>query len=196
MTWAENIGIPKIHRNQKADERLLPPEVMTWAENLPGSARGIGGMLLAGPTGSGKTFAAAWMLQQLHATTWFKENGEEVGPFERIGARFIRCHDAINAIARRNKNQDDRASLRAWAEVDVLVIDDWPEEVVGWIVDSLEDLVDRRYAEELLTIVTTNAVAGVEGANTFEGRYPRAASRILDARGPGLVVLNRGSLRR
>lgn len=189
--WAENIGIPKTLRNEAIDVDLLPEQVIVWAEKLPASARASGGMLISGPPGSGKSVSAAWMLMELHRRSWFTPNGEPVGPFARIGAHFIRCHDVINAVTTRNLSD-----LRKWAAVDALVIDDWREELVAWIADGLDDLVDRRWAEERFTIVTTNSLTGGEERNTFERKFPRAASRLLDARGPGLVEINRGDLRR
>ena len=188
--WAERAGIPKILRNQDVDESLLPEKVVVWAEKLPASASAAGGMLLAGPAGSGKSMTAAWMLMELHRRTWFTANGDPVGPYERISARFIRCHDAINAVTTKAL-----VDLRKWAKIDALVIDDWREELVAWIGDGLDDLVDRRWAEERLTIVTTNSLTG-GGRNTFENKFPRTASRLLDARGPGLVEINRSDLRR
>lgn len=191
--WAERIGIPKILRNQVVNERLLPAEVMAWAEGLPASASAAGGMLLAGPPGSGKSMSAAWMLMEVYRRLWVLEDGTE-REFGGISARFIRCHDVINAIT--SKSRGGRDDLRNWAGVKVLVIDDWREVLVAWIRDGIDDLVDRRWGEECLTIVTTNSLAGVEGENTFEDQFERTASRILDARGPGLVVINREDLRR
>jgi DNA replication protein DnaC len=190
--WASHIGIPKICRDTAISVALVPDLAKTWAEKLPESARVAGGMLLAGPPGSGKSFTAAWMLLELYRRCWFTADGQPVGPWERIGARFIRCHDVTRAAVMK-----DFAQIRTWWEPDVLVLDDWPDGLPAWLVLELTDLLDRRHVEQRFTIVTTNILCGKpDETDTFETNYSRAASRLLDARGPGLVVLNRGDLRR
>lgn len=187
--WLDEIGVPRLFRELRYREELLPEAVRAWGDRIPEVLDEGGGMLLAGGAGGGKTAAGVWLLRRLWARTGHTG--------ARRSGRFLRAADVMLAI--QTPEAVTRADLRYWAQVDLLVIDDWRAQMPGWVADGLDDLVDRRHADLRPTIVTTNLPAGVEAEEHiqgFERLFPRAASRLLDARGGGLVLVVREDLRR
>lgn len=186
--WLEQVGVPLRFRELQLDRDLVPERVLRWADGFPEALRTDGGLILAGPPGTGKTTATIWVLRALYRT----QRG-----IARPSALFARALAATDAF--RGADGEQRALARRLAEVRLLILDDWRESTRDWLADRLDDLVDQRYGERRPTIVTTNLPAGADlgqHVTTFERRFPRTASRLLDSDGPGLVVVNREDLRR
>ena len=175
-------GIAVRHQTEALNEQIVPRALVRWADRFPGSLK-EGNVLLAGPTGTGKTCAAVWALLRA---------------LEVASVRFIAERDLVAHLF-------EHRSLRTFERFDLLVIDDWGEAYEhDWPLAAIDGLIDRRWLDMRATIVTTNLPPTkasaekqkVDPRHSFEGRYPRAFSRLCDAGGPGLVFVNGPDRRR
>jgi len=188
--WLAAAGVDELHRRIRIDASQLPPEVRSWIDGMPESLRIPGGFLLAGRPGTGKTIAAVAALSQVFRRYWIDDQGNDLEP-PRPEGLFVRATDLMDEIEAGGLARSEL--MRTARRVQVLVVDDWRQQMPGWIADRLDDLIDRRYTALRPTFVTTNIYAGdeldEETAN-FKRLFPRAASRLIDVRGGGLVIAN------
>lgn len=127
-------AIPRRYRN--AVPRL--PETDAW---LAASADGAG-LLLAGPTGTGKTHEAYGAVRAWAAAT--------VAPTGRLV--FGNVADLLDRA-----RPDGDLTVPAIAEADLLLLDDLGAfKATEWTAEALYRIVDRRWSDMLPTIVTTN----------------------------------------
>lgn len=167
-------GVPKRFR------QLLPiPEPTTAVKQVEAWARGDGWVLvLSGPKGVGKSFAAARFL-------W--NHAMETG--RRPHAQAKRRWYPATLLARLSGYGDELEELNGLA---TLVIDDLGVEYTdrnGNFRSRMDYLLDARYGEELPTVITTNL-----DAKGFERRY---GDRVLDrVRDGGAFVVVREQSRR
>lgn len=169
------------------DESLLPDAVRAW----PATIRAGGSLLLAGPSGSGKTVSATWGVRQTYLSgrvevTPYACGDRDRPTWQHKSALFARAAHLYRAVFDRNRALLDQAE-----QVGVLVIDDWGTAYEhAWPMGEIDTLVDVRWGERRPTIVTTNV-----HPDQFRKLYPRAWTRLRDASGPGLAVLDRDDLR-
>ncbi len=184
LEWLKRSGVPSRYRCTEIDLALIPPALVAWAEKLPDSLCAGGSALLVGPPGGGKTTAAAWWLEQVYALSWLPSSS---GRGRLTHARFLRAGDLVRTLLAR-----DFATRRDLEEVEALVIDDQgvTHDPNGWGAAEFDELLEHRWSEDLSTVVTTNLPP-----DTFQGRYPRAHDRLIDSAGPGVIEINRQSLR-
>lgn len=130
---------------------------------------------LFGPVGAGKTHLAVGYLREA-----ILRDGEEVGRFIRAVDLFKEIRDTFSEKSARN----ERALLEEFGKsVPLLVIDDLgTEKVSEWVEQTLYDLIDRRYGEELDTIITSNLEPAALSAH-YTNHGDRLMSRIF-ALGP------------
>lgn len=135
-------------------------------------------LLLSGPPGCGKTFAACWILTQRcpdRASRW------------QAPARFV----SVSKLARIDRYSDE--IMQPLERATMLVIDDLGTEYVdtkGSFLATLDGLFDARYAEGLRTVITTNLTAA-----QFRERYgERICDRIRET--GAMCELAETSLRR
>lgn len=104
---------------------------------------------LWGSVGAGKTHLAVGFLREA-----LLKRGREAGRFIRAVDLFKEIRDTFNE----GSAESEMALLREYgAKVPLLVIDDLgTEKVTEWVEQTLYDLLDRRYGEELETIITSN----------------------------------------
>ncbi len=154
-------------------------------ENYRGKVPESRPVFINGPPGTGKThLAVAYLREDLLA------HGEE-------HCRFVRTVDLLKAI--RNSFNDNSGDSEKYlldyygAKVPFLVLDDLgAEKVSDFVLQTLYDLLDRRYGECLETLITSN-LSLEELAGHYLGHGDRLASRIAGM-GPTLVL--RGKDRR
>ncbi len=134
---------------------------------------------ITGPTGVGKThLAVGFLREELLA------KGQEAG-------RFLRAVDFLKNIRcsfRNDNGADERAILNLYGRgTPFLVLDDLgAEKVTDFAVQTLYDLIDFRYGNCLVTLITSNLSLD-ELANHYGSHGHRLASRIAGM-GPTLVL--------
>lgn len=157
-------GIPK---RVSMDLRLLKDSLPDVSRYMPTISKGEG-FYIHGPTGTGKTVLAAWILASyLRAKIG---NGEyeiaranllpqhpdyapDYAPASAKRYRFMTMSDILDA-ARPGAPGDSFEGIKKAA---VLVIDDLgAEKTTEWAVDRTDNLITYRYNEMLPTIITSN----------------------------------------
>lgn len=192
--WMQGANVPRRYRELEWREELVPGALRTWAATFP---RAAGGAILAGTYGRGKTCAAVWLMRELYLRS--------IGPDPEWGhvgpaAKMVACADLYDLVFAKAT-----AALVSLRSTPLLVIDDLG---VGyehdWPLAAMDRLVDVRYGDMLPTVVTSNLYPtrelaranGRPDTDSFEGRYPRAYSRLRDPGGPGLVLMVGDDMRR
>jgi len=158
-----------------AAEGHLPDTVRAWADAfLAGTARNL---ILGGPVGTGKTWAAWKLIEHLLTSGW-RGTCEVVASYELKAATDLPV---------------DRDRLQRWARASFLVLDDLGAVPVNdWAAGHLYALIDQRWQRQLPTVLTGNA----DQAGTFDVAAlvgARAASRLADG---ATVVVLKGTDRR
>lgn len=177
-------GIAQRFRSLDVNEALLPAAARTWVDLADQGAV----MILAGPVGSGKTATAAWCLRELYLRR------SHAGA-EPPKAKILKTRDLYQSVFAK-----DEGELKRIKALDALVIDDWGSAYEhDWPLAELEGVIDRRWDEQRPTIVTTNLnpepTPGIETGKTLRERLPRSFDRLTGDPGPGVVILDRASLR-
>lgn len=176
-------GVSKRHRGIALRDDLIPKALRDWAAGFPGSLEGASAVI-AGPPGTGKTAASVWLLGRAF------RSGEVVSGDGSIrwvspSIGFVSASELFAAVF-------EKKSLAAYERPALLVIDDWGMAYESeWPLAFMDRLLDRRWSEMRSTVMTTNLTPQV-----FAERYPRVASRLCDAGGPGMVPVVRADLRR
>jgi DNA replication protein DnaC len=123
-------------------------------------------LVLAGPTGTGKTHLAAAV-----AWEWFEDGCSVI---------FARMDDLLDDLRAGYENTTYHQRLEAIRRCGLLVLDDLGTEATkDWAEEKVDRIIDWRYINRLPLVVTTN-VRGEELA-------PRIASRLAD-RSCSLVI--------
>lgn len=140
------------------EDEPLHPEIRSWCDRF--SAGDRGSLVVVGPVGTGKTWAA-W-----HAIKYLIQVHEWMGRYDVCPAhRFARV-----VAPPLDEEQVDR-----WARVDLLVLDDLgSQRISDWGLEVLTGLVDDRWAHARPTVITSN------DGNLAALLGERAASRIRD----------------
>jgi hypothetical protein len=198
-SWLGRSGVGLRLREETIITELVPEPLRSWASDFPASLRGASA-LLSGPPGGGKTLSVVWLLAQVYkrgAAAYYESQFQWCAQ----GVAFVSAADLFAACF----DRESREQLVVWARIPVLAIDDWgaPFEH-AWSLALLDQLIDRRWSAMLPTLVTTNLApepspnprSKIKPEDTFEHRYPRIYSRLLDSRGPGLVSIFREDMRR
>lgn len=174
------------------DREKLPPQVDEWARLAP-----VGGSLvLAGPPGSGKTVAAVAALRMhieryLTPERWAKRQILRGPAQQGYWLTYAKAGELYSAVFGR---RTDELELARWA--DVLVVDDLGSGYEhDWPIAELEQIIDRRHEDLLPTIVTTN-ISPDDGERSLRARLPRSFDRLAGKPGPGVVIMDRPSMRR
>lgn len=190
MSALERRGLSQAFLSSAVREDRIPAVLRQWAGRFPGALRERGSALLVGPTGTGKTVVASWLVAQAYLAMIRSPSWGGLPP----RMLRVRANDLYRAVFRR----DDRL-LDAAVQAELLAIDDWGAAYEHeWPLAEIDALVDARWEAMRSTVVTTNlaALRRESPSASFEMRYPRAFSRLTDAAGPGLVVMRGSDQRR
>lgn len=120
------------------------------------------GLLITGGVGAGKTHLAVAVLSELIETKGVRGLFCDVtGLLERLQATYSRGSD-----------EDASTIVEPFREADLLVLDELgARRPTDWVRDVLYGLLNARYNQRRVTIVTTNFGDGpVPGGETLEGR--------------------------
>lgn len=146
------------------------PEVAEWVDLFLADADMCPSLVLAGPTGTGKTH------QTYGAVKAILRGRAQQG---RGVALRITNHPDLNDELRPKPNNSHAWALEPYMETELLVLDDLGAgKQTDWTGDSLYRLVDHRWSHKLPTIFTTN----LPPKPLQESVGDRIVSRLADAR--------------
>jgi hypothetical protein len=172
-------GLPEWPRTQTADGRRAKMAPVFVADAEAFDPDSTGNLVLAGPTGTGKTVAA------LHAVLLlWQRRLAALRPLPNV--QFVK-HTAL-ASARRNSQLGRESQLIEDAiSAELLIIDD-----IGQADDrdpALFEVIDGRYDAGRLTIATTGLEPHSLDKHGFKGRVGEAPlRRLLQTKRPGKLV--------
>ncbi len=151
-------NLPPLYRNKSFDNFLLPQEnpiafrdlaevmrlVKSYVREFPSGPKP--GLLLIGPTGTGKTHLAVAAMRELMARGFQGLFFDYINLLERIRAGY----DADAGAA-------DRNAYQSCLDVPLLLLDDLgSHRALGWIEDTVTSIVTYRCNHQKALIATTN----------------------------------------
>lgn len=146
------VGIPRRYEHCTLDQfdplndslRAALAYARRVVESFPGADFGL---LLTGPCGVGKTHLAVAVLRELVETRGARGLFAEVGDLLR---RLVETYD-------RRSQTPSWEVLQPALEADVLLLDDLgATRITPWMQDTIGLIINERYNEERLTLITTN----------------------------------------
>ena len=153
------------------------PQVLAWAGGCADSPKTSPSLLIAGPTGTGKTWQAYGALRIAVTTP--------------RGPRWEATTFADFIASLRPSAKDPESNLERYRNADVLLLDDLgAAKSSEWVEETAYRLLNHRYEAMLPTIFTTNLPL----ADLREGLGDRLASRLVET--CERVVLAGGDRRR
>jgi DNA replication protein DnaC len=165
-TALEVAGVPPRFRDRTLagfERRTGTAKALDAARRLAGDEAPTGGLVLLGPPGVGKTHLSVGILAD-RAARWLRDHPaelrEEAGtlivrpPFRSRFASVPALLDELREAAQLPGAADPLQPLKS---APLLVLDDLGrEKATEWAVERLYVLIDRRYADLLPTVATTN----------------------------------------
>lgn len=135
---------PRRYRTAEATD----PRVQNWVKRVIASPEDAPSLLLAGPTGTGKTHQAFGAIRAI--AFGLAERGERL-------TTVWTTHAALNDRLRPAPDGSHRYALDDYVEAGLLLLDDVAAGITTeWTADSLYRLVDTRWSEMRVGIYTTN----------------------------------------
>jgi DNA replication protein DnaC len=156
-------------------EASVPPRYRACSrENFEGDFPNYTPAFIHGPIGCGKTHLAVALLRERILASKTREYPN---------VRFVRMVDLLKEIRATFKDdaQVNEQDLLIYygLDVDLLVLDDMGvEKITEWVMQTLYDLVDKRYVEMKETIITSN-IALENFGKLYGDMGLRLASRIV-----------------
>jgi DNA replication protein DnaC len=152
-----------------ADAVADHPAVAGWVRRYLADPGDAPSLVLTGPTGVGKTRQCWGLLRSV------VEGRARAG----YGLRWqITTHPELNDELRPKPNNSHAYALEPYLEAELLVLDDLGAgKQSDWTGDSLHRLVDRRWANRLVTVYSTNLTR----KQLTEAVGDRVVSRLADA---------------
>jgi DNA replication protein DnaC len=168
--------VPARFANAEADN----PEVIGWLERFLADPTSCPSLILAGPTGTGKT----WQLYGALKTVLRRRASAGLGLDFRTSS-----HPELNDLLRPKPDGSHAYALEPFLKAELILVDDLGTgKQTDWTGDSLYRLVDHRWSNQLPSLFTTNLTAAAFSAALGD----RITSRLAD----GLRVTVKGEDRR
>lgn len=168
------LGIPPRFWRKNLDNLLDRKSDITAAVKAIADGRGV---FMYGPCGTGKTHLATGLLLQIMTGIIMDWRRTEKNTPHRQGL-FLSCQEFFEEIRRDFSRNAARAeTAQKYAGIDFLLIDDFAAGIFhDWQREALNLLIDRRYRENRLTLITSNLDLGKIGSDIDD----RSASRIAE----------------
>jgi DNA replication protein DnaC len=140
-------------------KKITDPDLLDWLATLPPSLHDLRSLLIAGPTGTGKTYAGWAVLRQLDLRAW----------------KAVTYVDFCAQL--RPSGKDPEATFERYARAPLLFLDDLgAAKGSEWVEETTYRLINRRYEAKLPGIFTTN----VPLAQLREVLGERVSSRLVE----------------
>lgn len=135
------------------------PALAEWVKALPRKVQDCPSLLIAGPTGTGKTYAAYAVLRAMGVDRW------QAVTYADLAAEL------------RPSGRDPESAFDRYAKTHLLLLDDLgAAKGSEWVEEMTYRLINRRYEQRLPSIFTTN----VPLAKLREVLGERVASRLVE----------------
>jgi DNA replication protein DnaC len=133
--------------------KLCPLKFQTNFEsyNTP-EIKEIKSSYIYGEVGNGKTILAAFLFLQAIEQTYYKK-----GYYPNVSAHFVNFPDLFFELQKTMKDFSSATVYEKYLTCDILVIDDFlKKKVSDWVADIVYHIINSRYEQQLLTILTSN----------------------------------------
>lgn len=135
------------------------PDLRDWLATLPGRLQDTQSLLIAGPTGTGKTYAGYATIRAVEVRSW----------------RAVTYADFCAQV--RPSGKDPEQTFERYARADLLFLDDLgAAKGSEWVEETTYRLINRRYEAKLPGIFTTN----IPLAQLREVLGERVSSRLVE----------------
>lgn len=142
---AEQLRLKELKRIEKLTRCGIPKRYLSakTEKTLSGDVLSGRGLYITGPVGAGKTYLAAAVTIELVD--------------EGITAKFLPSVSALGNIrATFNGRGSENQEVQKLTECGVLVLDDFGKEAISeWVLQTLYQVINERYNQELPIIITT-----------------------------------------
>jgi len=165
-------------RKRGVPKRFLNARISDFPTSWQKLGESIEGIFLTGCRGVGKTHLAAALMREMilqirpvNQAGTYKVDIQKMPLFISVPELLLEIRDTFQSDGISEKAVIDRYSL-----VDLLILDDLGvEKTSEWVLQTLYTILDRRYREELRTVITSNlSIAEIQ-----EKLDDRIASRIV-----------------
>lgn len=113
------------------------------------------GLYLYGPAGTGKTIYASAVLMELKRQSYLLDDIPYItGGFVNV----LNLLEEIRASFDRNDSQTSQQIIEKYSQTDILILDDiGGQKVTDWVLNILLLIINNRYENLKLTIITSNS---------------------------------------
>lgn len=150
------------------------PGLLEWVRQFHGDPQATPGLLLMGPTGTGKTHAGYGLIAEAVKVVWTNR----VGVMRLPGWRALTHADLCAALRPRGRDYDPEAELERLRRYDLLMVDDFgTAKITEFVEEATYRLVNARYEDMRPTIFTSNLAPD----ELREAVGDRIASRLVES---------------
>lgn len=150
------------------------PEILAWAAQFQADPQQTPSLLLLGPTGTGKTWAAYGAIATAVRVAW----RNRAGIYRSPRWQALTHADLCASLRPRGRDHDPEQVLERYRKLDLLMVDDLgAAKVTEFVEESTYRLVNGRYEDMRPSIFTSNLAVG----DLREAVGDRIASRLAES---------------